>query len=227
MLPIQVSSSDNLGRSTAMHRRTRMAIWFAACVLLLLLAELLTGISLGWILTGLVMAVVLVPFAVVRESRETWRLLAASAITDGIGLCWGLVAIFSTQMTIMQGVGSYAVLLGVALLMAGIVEPLRWLGRSAAGLAVLLGALWLAFPVWGLHHLSPASMQTVINLHPLFALNAVWPRPIWTEGQFAYQLVNLNQDVPYALPSSPITCIMVHALLGGLLIWIAGNRRAS
>lgn len=220
-----MESEDKPGLSAKLPRRVRLAMWFAICVLLMPAAGLVTGITLGWMLSGLVAVVILVPFAAVREAREAWRLMAASAVTDGIGLCWLAAAVFSVQMTLMQCIGSYAVLLGVALAMIGILDPLRWLGRSAAGVAAVLGALWLAFPVWGLHHLSAVWMQRVINLHPLFALNAIWPGPVWTEGQLAYHLVNLNQDVPYALPATPIGCIVVHALFGGLLIWIGGNRR--
>jgi hypothetical protein len=69
----------------------------------------------------------------------------------------------------------------------------------------------------------------LINIHPVFAINSATALSIWTEMPIAYTVMNLNQDVPYTLPSTPVAAILVHGAIGIFLclIWIKEPNRAG
>ena len=43
----------------------------------------------------------------------------------------------------------------------------------------------------------------------------------YVERGLAYRLTNLNQHVPYSLPTSILPCLAVHLLIGALLFWLS------
>lgn len=90
---------------------------------------------------------------------------------------------------------------------------------SSAGLAATLVFTWLSAPLWLFHMLLawPVLVQRLASVHPLFAINALLPQANWTETGLAYQLMDLNQDVPFSLPKTILPALLAHvviALLG-------------
>jgi hypothetical protein len=121
----------------------------------------------------------------------------------------------------------------MAALQVGLIAGLRRLrvsAISAGGMSVVLLLAWFSAPVWLLHHLqTPALlpwMQRVIDVHPLFAMNAAVPLGVWTESPLAYRILNLNQDVYYTMPG-PWLAALLHAAIGAGLIWVNYRKRSK
>ena len=89
-------------------------------------------------------------------------------------------------------------------------------------LAITIGLVWLTWPLWlspQITHLPSNSLiQTLVNLHPPLVANGVLRNePPWTEKTVAYQLTNLNQDIPISLPANAAACIAFFAVAGLIL----------
>ena len=198
----------------------RILVLLAMFGLMGLLAEC-TGMTLGLFLGGLALAAMLLPYALLlgADSWDKWFL--GAGVIDGVGLFWLVVILLDGEGTVWQWIGAYGVLLAVCAAQAMVtlllarVLPNRVI---AAGLGVGMLLVWLGAPVWLSHHLSGASVQRMVEVHPLFAINGVIGWSVWTEAPLAYRVLNLNQDVYYALPSSPLACILLHSIIAAAII---------
>lgn len=196
----------------------------------------LSGINLGLFLGGLVLCTILAPYAAAFRDGPRNALIAAACTTLPIAAIW-LWAVLTDPAVHLRGyLGACGVTMAVAMAAAVLTTVLHRAGLdavSAAGLTVIMALLWLLAPIWLFPHLQSASllpwMQRVINVHPVFAINGAVPLSIWSEMPIAYTIMNLNQDIPYALPASPIASILVHTAMGSLLclIWIKEQVQAG
>ncbi len=235
MLPIEDNSTPV--QFLAPHYRLR---WHLGTVLLTAaissgLARL-TGINLGLFLGGLVLCAMLAPYAAALWDRPRHGLIAAACVAHVIAANWLWAVWADPAVHLRSWLGMYGVMIGVVLLEASLVAVLHRAGlrsTSAAGLTVILGLLWLTAPIWLFPHLQTPGllswMQRLINIHPVFAINSAAPLSIWPEMPIAYTLMNLNQDVPYTLPTNPIAAILAHGAVAALLclIWIKEPRQSG
>lgn len=194
-----------------------LAMLFVAVSLIMAAAGWAVGVSLGLFFAGLAVCALLAPWAIDEREPIIWQALAVASVTDSIALVWLVVAIADERIALLDWLQAYLLLVSLAGFQWSIVATLRRVRLrgtlpAAAGVMVLL--LWLASPIWLLHHLqTPALlpwMQRVINVQPLLAMNASVPLGVWTESPLAYHMLNLNQDVFYTLPSGPWLSILLH-----------------
>lgn len=207
---------------------------FATVVCITVGLSAIIGPGLGLFLGGLAIACLLAPSAAALWPTRGQGMLAAACVIDGIALVWLYGVWKDPAIGLGQWLGAYGILIAVVLLQVALLLPLARIGLarpSAAGLLAILALLWLMVPVWLIPHLqTPALlpwMHRLIAIHPLFAINSVIPHPIWTELPVAYTLSNLNQDVAYTLPSSPLPAILFHSVPAIVLLLIqikASNR---
>lgn len=204
----------------------------ALTLVLMTAAALLLGRTLGSFFAGLALFAILMPLT--ARQRNHGDILSAACITDAIAAVWLVLAFTDPQLRLWNWLAAYVLLLSVALAQWGLLMLLRrYISSAANAVAILLTMLWLSSPIWLLHHLQSAArlpwMQRLIDVHPLFAMNAVVPLAIWTESPMTYQLMNLNQDVPYTMPAGPWRAIALHAGVGILccLIWIKASKRQA
>lgn len=197
-----------------------LVVWFVGSLGLSVGLWLCVGSTLGLFFGGLVLAGLLAPFAAAGQTGSLNQLLAGGMICDGVAAVWLVMTMVDPGVALPDWIGAYLVLL--ALILA---ELSLWrltlhlgIGPSAEGVAILAFGLWLTAPVWLLHHLSQTLMQKIIDLHPLFAINSIIQLGVWTESPGAYRIMNLNQDVFYAMPSSSLNCILVHGASGLVLL---------
>ena len=212
--------------------------WYLGAVLLALAIAsalaCLTGINLGLFLGGLAFIAILAPYAATLWTNPRHGLMAITCVTHAVAATW-LWAVWADPAVHLRGwLGIYGITIAVVLLEASLVLVLRRAGlgsASAAGLTVMMALLWLTVPIWLFPHLQTDGllpwMQRLINIHPVFVINGAAPLSIWPEMPIAYTIMNLNQDVPYALPTSPIAAILVHGAVAALLclIWIKEPNR--
>ena len=185
---------------------------------------LVIGVNLGLFFWGMVLATIGVPWVASTGRIGLRQVFTAAGVTDGIALVWLAVCLWDGRVGLLAWFWSYLLLLSLAALLIGIAWPATKV-RLGYPLAAIVGLLWLSCPVWLMHHLPMAWMQRIIDVHPLFVLNSVTKLGVWTESPIAYRLMNLNQDVYYAMPSTPLWGIAFHGLIGGCLIWINAARR--
>lgn len=186
----------------------------------------LSGINLGLFIGGLVLCTILAPYAGVFWDSPRHALIATACTALPITAVW-LWATWADPAIHLSGcLGACGVIMVVAWLAAVLAGLLRRAGlgsASAAGLTVILALLWLLAPIWLFPHLQSASllpwMQRLINIHPVFAINSALPLSIWSEMPTAYTVLNLNQDIPYTLPASPLGSMLVHIAIG-LPLWL-------
>lgn len=177
------------------------------------------GPGLGLFFGGICLAAMLAPFVAVLHADFACRGMSVGAVCDGIALVW-LVAVAGGDVSIVQWLTCYALLLACAFAFAGV----AWLARSlrlhaivSSAIATIAALAWLAAPIWMSPHLSSAAMQRVIGLHPLIAINGVLAHlGIWTEQPLMYRLSNLGQDVAYRFPSAWLVAA-IHAVIALLL----------
>ena len=202
-----------------------------------IVAIVVAGPTLGAFFGATVLAALLVPGIALSATRPSAVLMRAGGLADGVGLVW-LWLIFAAGIGLWQWVGAYVLLVALLSLLVGMAWAMRRLGASAgvsAGMSALLGALWLSCPVWLFHHLTHMGadgwVRGIVAIHPLFALNGLLDLGNWTEMGRAYHLLQLNQDVPIALPATIWASVAVHGVVG-VALWIAGalvggGRRSS
>ena len=189
---------------------------------------LAAGPTLGVFFGGMLFAVILAPPLVGGHDRWSDELSAAGGVVDGVGLVWLYVAVRSDDVTFIQWALAYALLAAVAFALWGIIAfARRWTnsGIVAAAIAVVLGLLWMTWPVW----LSPwvtgtprgeQAVGLLTQLHPPLALNGLLSHlGVWGEQRIAYQVTALGQDVPYQLPGGVLPSLVFHCMTGlGLLL---------
>jgi hypothetical protein len=92
----------------------------------------------------------------------------------------------------------------------------------SASLAILIGMIWLSFPVL----VRSDAGAWLVTYHPMFAMNgACNTLGIWVEQQILYGLTTLGQDVFYELPSSIWPCVIAHGVIA--LTLLVPTRRLS
>ncbi|MBV8782137.1 MAG: hypothetical protein JO353_12140 [Phycisphaerae bacterium] len=109
-----------------------------------------------------------------------------------------------------------AILCAQALLMIGLISTLR-----EPTIVVVASLLWLSWPVWLSVHLAGHEQwaTSLAAVHPLLAINGqLLDQAIWTERPLMYGWTALNQDVPYAIPTTIVTCVAFNGILAVLLI---------
>jgi hypothetical protein len=202
--------------------------------LLTLLAYAATGATLGLFFAGVVVATLLTPPLVLTESTRLGQLLCAAAIVDGIAVAW-LIALAHPSIGLVDWFRAYVVLAGYALALWGLTALIRRLRLSvplSAAAVTTLALCWLSWPVW----LSPwiAGRERLVGLltgaHPLLALDSVFRElgAPWSERYYMYNVLSvLNQDVAYELPGSVLPAVLLHGLVGGAALLLAGRRRRA
>ena len=178
------------------------------------------GMNLGLFFGGIALVTILLPGLVLADSGCRWRTMAIGAAVLPVAAVWLLPAFGSLGMT-TWGL-SVALLAAYALAVGGLASVLERIGLPpvfAAGMTVMAGLLWLAWPIW----LAPwvNDVHVVARLvapHPLLTLNGIlrewYPTP-WAQHVLAYPLTNLGDDVPYSLPSSVGWAMGLHLAVGG------------
>ena len=185
------------------------------------------GPSLGVFICAFALAALLVPPAAAVASASLTNQAAAVGGVAGVPLLLILLAALLAGVSASSATGVGLLLLTFALPLWGLPAALRQTGLDplyASAAAVLLGAAWLTWPVWGS---TLPGAGGLAGYHPLFAANGLLTDlGIWTERPLAYRLTAFGQDVPYALPSPAAACVS-HIVVGGLLIAFAQVRRAK
>lgn len=192
-----------------------------------IVAIVAAGPTLGAFFGATVLAALLVPGIALSANRPSAVLMRAGGLADGVGLVW-LWLIFAAGIGFWQWLGACVVLVAMFSLLVGLAWAMRRVGASAsvsAGTTALLGVLWLSCPVWLFHHLTHLGadgwVRGIVAIHPLFALNGLLDLGNWTEMGRAYHLLQLNQDVPIALPVTIWPSVAAHAVVG-VAMWAAG-----
>jgi hypothetical protein len=189
--------------------------------------------SLGLFFGGLFTVTFLTPAGVLQQKTRVAAIGGLTAVVGPVAGTW-LIAVFESADTIGQWVEATMVLAAYALMISGIALALARVKLPtvfAAGLAILLGLAWLAWPVWISGTLVRGGfggiVQNLVWLHPPLAINGILTgEPAWTERSLAYHLTDLNQDVPIRLPANAAACLAVHGVLG-LVLWRVGVMQRS
>jgi hypothetical protein len=189
--------------------------WTAACYLA-------GGPTLALFWGGFFAVTFFSPAAALTRQRWVYSLYASAGPACGAMAVW-LPAVLKTEDTLGQWFSLAVALTAYGLAISGIAMLARrggWAAPLAAGFAVLIGMAWLSWPVW----LAPEiprlgfdrAAQPLVDLNPLLVANGVLTaEPPWTERAIAYQLTNLNQDVPMQLPGNAAKCVAICLLAAG------------
>lgn len=236
--PMQFQVNVHRARSCSCCGRmlTQVIIAFGLMALACGLARLAAGATLGLPL-GIVFCIVILQPALTAAGHSRpdrlyalgGGLLAACLMLLITG--WGGGGT-SAVMSLLQWLTCAGILLALGLSLAGAVELLLRLkfGRSfSAWITLLIGLLWLLWPVWlgpflASDHLTAPQAQSLVSwltpAHPLLATNGVLiHRGVWSEQSgVAYRLTNLAQDIPYAMPSGATACIAMHMAIA-MILW--------
>lgn len=205
-----------------------------ACTLTRLASGATLGMPLGIVFCG----VILLPGIYAAGSTATHRLMMLMG-----GLLGGLIVLLLAGwgggvMSLLQSLACLGVIMTLSLALAGGVECLLRLKvtrSAAAAMMMILGLLWLTWPVLlapllASNHLSAGEAEKIVSwlvpAHPLLSINGVLiHRGVWNEqAGVAYRLTNLAQDIPYAMPPSAWRCISLHAAIA-LGLWLLAMMR--
>lgn len=194
-----------------------------------ILLYLLTGPTLGLFFGGVVIVTILLPPLSLIERDLPRQGLIASTVCDSVGLVW-LIGMLSSETTLLQWFRCYLLLASYSFALWGLIcalNSLRVPAIPASALTVTIGMLWLSWPVWLARFIVRPGNDALVSWlappHPLLALNGVLKHlGIWSEHPIAYNhLLNLGQDVAYALPTNVLTPVIVHLIAGGLLFAVS------
>ena len=175
------------------------------------------GPTLGLFLGSLLLATLIAPsLTLAEEGRGFW--IAMISVIIGTGIIW-LTALSAADVTGLEWLECCLVLAAYAFALAGIASLLaaaRVPRPPAAGLTILLGLLWLSWPVWLSPWLTQGMADWLVPANPIFAINSVLKHlGTWDRAPLAYRVLTvLNQDVPYGLPSTIIPSCVAHAIIG-------------
>lgn len=175
------------------------------------------GNGLGLFMGGILLLTLYVPgLSLSGDSGVRW--MAPFAASAGVGLVW-LCATAPADVTFGEWLrccvvlGAYAwCLTGVAALLSDARIP----AALSAGMTLMLGLLWLTWPVWLSPWLTQALANFLVPANPLLAINGVLRHfGTWDHGLLAYSsLTVLNQDIAYHLPRSIWPAVLLHLGLG-------------
>jgi hypothetical protein len=181
--------------------------------------------TLGIALWSIVAVIVLLPLELEKHVARA-SLRESSVIPNRETL--GHDRYIAACLFVVLGVGIVAgwkagtVIAAVAASLAGGVQILRSL-RVPTTLAItmtMIGAsLSFSRPFWAagllMTHDLGTWLQQLVSISPAFALNeSIAPDAPLTHRPLAYRLMNLGQDVSYAMPTSAWPCVLLHAAVG-------------
>jgi hypothetical protein len=205
-----------------------------------LVCYLVAGGRLGMFFGGIVAATLLTPPLVMGEERWLERLVVWAALVAGIALVW-LAGVFSGQVTAGAWAANVLVLASYSWAIAAIaviLHRLRIGAVPAAAVAVVMGLIWLSWPMWLCPWLTSGNREAVVGYlvapHPLMAINGAMRETYgvyWPHHTIAYRLANTLNDVSYGLPKSVAASVVFHVQVGGVLLllsmWKSGHGRAA
>ncbi len=189
------------------------------------------GSGIDFFAATLLLATMAAPI-VAGADRSPWTsALATAAMVDATGLAW-LAAVIGGPVGWTPWLGCYAILTAWSAGLWGLSRvATRAIGSGFAGPTVAtLGLAWLTWPIWLSAHLSGqwTGVTWLVRLHPWLAMNTLLAPAtgVWSEQPFAYHWTNLNQDLPYSLPT-PAWAIGVFTAVGlaGALSAARSSRR--
>jgi hypothetical protein len=175
------------------------------------------GPTLGLFLGSLLLTTLITPsLALAEEGRGIW--IAMVSVIVGTAIVW-LTALSAADVTSVEWLECCLVLAAYVLALAGVARlfaALRVPRPPAAGLTILLGLLWLTWPVWLSPWLRQSMADWLVPCNPIFAVNSVLKHlGTWDRAPLAYRVLTvLNQDVPYRLPRSIAPACVAHAIIG-------------
>ncbi len=198
------------------------SLWFA----------LVIGRNLGLFFGGLILASVLAPLLVVADSDLTRRWSMVAGIVAAIALVW-LSCVINDTITLWEWFRATLVLLIYTLAVAG---PAGLLARIhiPSAVVVIFSLAWLSWPIW----LAPAlrgraSAEKVVAglvaVNPTFAIQGSllqsFPVP-WAQYRIAYRLTNIGDDIPYQMPTSVFSCVLLHGIIA-IIAMLAAHWRPA
>lgn len=230
MIGIMSHPADTLASP---RRRISAGPWLFALAAALLMAMacgmtfVASGATLGLAFGIVFCMVILLPGLYAMGPGLRDRLAAAGGGFFGAALVLLLAGWLGRVMSFPQGLLCLGVILTLSVAMVGGIEclvRLRVARSVAAAMMLVLGVLWLSWPVWmgpllASDHLTAGQSQQVVSIlvpaHPLLSINGVLiHRGVWNEQSgVAYQLTNLAQDIPYAMPRGASACMGLHGLI--------------
>jgi hypothetical protein len=194
---------------------------------------LLLGEPLGIALWAVVTTIILLPLALHASVARVFLPVSGEAevASPGNGLCNDRLCDWTYALAaaaVVSGTLAFAgalpaiVVAAVAWSLIGsaqLLSTLRMPVAAAIAVTVVAALLSFAWPIWAAdllarHDIGPW-LQRLVNISPSFALNAaVAPDDPLTHRPMGYRLMNLGQDVNYAMPTSVWPCVLLHAAVG-------------
>ena len=183
---------------------------------------LAAGKTLGALFAGAGAIPLIAPGIIVcaRSEGECFRGFVSALA--GIGTVWSIS--LSGSVRILEWLDCIIVLSTLGLAVCGLSIALLNLriNRSLAyAITIVLGLLWLTWPIWTATWLRGVDKQAIvdklISVHPLFVINAAVARSLpvpWTQFRIAYTIMSVGQDTPFALPKNLAGCAWLHILVG-------------
>jgi hypothetical protein len=190
------------------------------------------GDSLGLFIGGLMIATFLIPPIVLQNPTGGPAAAGFALVLLPVAIVW-FGAVMKGADPFPQWAACVLVLATYALALAGIALLLARAGISpifASAAAVILGLAWLTWPIWLCDFLLSRGLDSLaghlVRFSPPLTINGILTgEPAWTERSLAYQLTNLNQDIPIVLPGAPWMCAAAHGVIGLVLCSLAFVRR--
>ena len=179
------------------------------------LCYLAAGLSLGLFLGPVAAASLIVPPMVAAARDRVSAIIVAGSVGDAIGIVW-LFAVLSPDVSIVQWLACYAILIAYVFGLAGLVWLLRGVIGSLASVSIvtITAVAWLAWPVWTSPWLTAPVAAWLSPAHPLLAINHVLlDLGVWTQQPWMYRHTALGQDVAYTLPTTIWPTLIIHAVM--------------
>jgi len=200
-----------------------------AAVLLMVIAWITGGWSLGYCLAPLTFTSLLSPGIGSTTKTRSERFAMLMGLIAGFAVAL-IMPVFHQQLkttTMISCLGVIALYAAVLSALARLLAQ-RMPSTTAAGAVILLSATWLTWPIWATALISGRVSGWLISLHPLFVINSLTPQlGNWTEQRVAYQLTNLGQDATYQLPTSAWPFVFVYGAIAICLEVIQASRARS
>jgi hypothetical protein len=221
---VTATMAEPITNIAATSRPNRIGVWLRSSLPAMVISMAATiwcratvGPTLGLFLGSLLLTTLVTPsLALAEEGHGFW--IAMVSVIVGTAIIW-LTALTAADVTAWEWLECSFVLAAYVFALAGVARlfaALRVPRPPAAGVTVLLGLLWLTWPVWLSPWLTQAMADWLVPANPVFAVNSVLKHlGTWDRAPLAYRLLTvLNQDVPYRLPGSIVPACIAHALLG-------------
>ncbi len=188
-----------------------------------LAAILIVPLSLGTVFAGLALTTTMLPGLVLVQSGRLERASALGCFMLPLVMTW-LRFVGHDMMSHGEWLRASVVPVVYAWAICGLacgLGRLRLPPAGAAAFAILMGVLWLGWPIWLAPWLRGASGETaaarLIAAHPAFVLNGVFARAFptpWAQHRVAYELTNIGDDIPYEMPAGMLVCLLLHGSIG-------------